>query len=281
MDAFESRASFEVGPVVGDAVEGDEVPPRLLRGAQQEVVEDLTPCPGMQGSAVRKDSLEVEDASVHGLGEAEHGVPYGNRRQPWLRLRPGDARHVLEQTGSLLALPHELLPPLPQIGVRHRSGRGPQGFVRGIERPLPAGAERLELRAAPRCLYGVRRRPDPALAASLSSSDPAVKTEGERAGPTWSSHAESTSSGRFASAIARALRAVGYRRQERPATALAQEARGPSVGSHVCRHSGRDELGELHETVRVAPLVVVPRDDFDLGLVDDGRQRRVEDRRVR
>jgi len=42
MDAFESRASVEVGPVVGEAIEGDELPARLLRGAQQKVVEDLT-----------------------------------------------------------------------------------------------------------------------------------------------------------------------------------------------------------------------------------------------
>ena len=40
-------------------------------------------------------------------------------------------------------------------------------------------------------------------------------------------------------------------------------------------------LGELDEPARVAPLVVVPGDDLDLGAVDDARQRRVEDRRVR
>ena len=47
------------------------------------------------------------------------------------------------------------------------------------------------------------------------------------------------------------------------------------------RHRHQHARGEVDEPVGVAPLVVVPGDDLDLGLVDHAGQRRVEDRRVR
>ena len=50
------------------------------------------------------------------------------------------------------------------------------------------------------------------------------------------------------------------------------------TGSTLHQHGGKHPLGQFHEPVRVAPLVVVPGDDFDLGAVHDRGQRRVEDR---
>ena len=49
----------------------------------------------------------------------------------------------------------------PKIDVRHRSGRRLQGVVRGVERPLPIGAERLEHRAAPRRVHRADGGPMP------------------------------------------------------------------------------------------------------------------------
>ena len=66
-----------------------------------------------------------------------------------------------------------------------------------------------------------------------------------------------------------------------PATSLAGEARESPFASDVRRDSREHALGELDEPVRVSPLVVVPRDDLQLRSVHDGRERRIEDRRVR
>ena len=46
----------------------------------------------------------------------------------------------------------------------------------------------------------------------------------------------------------------------------------PASGAAPRRHRGEHALGELDEPGRVAPLVVVPRDDLHLRPVDDARQ---------
>src|SRR5690606_25267829 len=53
-----------------------------------------------------------------------------------------------------------------------------------------------------------------------------------------------------------------------------------SIGSRALAESGDDVLRQVDEAVRVAPLVVVPAGDLDLG-ADDLRQTGVEDAGVR
>ena len=53
VDAFEPRTPVDECPVVGTAVEGNEMHPRLLGEAQQELVEDLGPGPGVQDAHCR------------------------------------------------------------------------------------------------------------------------------------------------------------------------------------------------------------------------------------
>ena len=69
-------------------------------------------------------------------------------------------------------------------------------------------------------------------------------------------------------------------------SAAVPHVRGPTPSVRTLRSGAdrnRDEhaLDEVDEAVRVAPLVVVPRDDLDLRAVDDGRETGVEDRRER
>ena len=89
VDAFEPGPPVEVGAVVGVAVEGDELPARLVAQPQQKLVEDLAPRLGVKEGAVREDAFEVEEAGLGGRGQAEHRCAQRHRREPWHRPNPG------------------------------------------------------------------------------------------------------------------------------------------------------------------------------------------------
>src|SRR4051794_13570215 len=67
----------------------------------------------------------------------------------------------------------------------------------------------------------------------------------------------------------------GTLKSTRTRTRLPSTSRSSSVRTH------QHLLRELYAAVRVTPLVVVPGDDLDEVALQDARQQRVEDRRVR
>ena len=133
-------------------------------------------------------------------------------------------------------------------------------------------------------------------------NDVRARDGGRRAGrtPTRSSSARrgiscsprtSSTSGATSTSCSSSCRASARRAARRPrppsredvlrggGRGLGDRAERDRLRAHRRRHE--HALSELDEPVRVAPLVVVPRDDLHLRAVDDRRQRRVEDRRVR
>ena len=96
VNRFEPRGAVDEGAIVRMPIERDEVPTRPLGHAQQEVVEDLSPGPSVQRTAVRKDAVEIEQARANAGRKAEHAVRHRDRWEPRRRLTPevGEDREV-------------------------------------------------------------------------------------------------------------------------------------------------------------------------------------------
>ena len=141
VDAFEPRPSVEVRAVVGVAVEGDELPAGLVAQTQQELVEDLTPGPGVEQGAVGEDPLQVEEtcadvlqagrASSWSAASVRATAPAGPRAR---RARPASSSAVCCRSRASLRR-------------RCTSSEGGSDVARGAQRPL-GGIERQLPRAS-------------------------------------------------------------------------------------------------------------------------------------
>ncbi len=122
MDAFEPRSPVEVRAVVRLAIEGDELPAGLLAQAQQELVEDLTPGPGVQGGAVGEDTVEVEEAGADRRRAGRASVAHWHRRQP--RQRPDAGRSGPSSRASQRSpvAPARAHVDAPELGRGERAG---------------------------------------------------------------------------------------------------------------------------------------------------------------
>src|SRR5436190_5564422 len=93
-----------------------------------------------------------------------------------------------------------------------------------------------------------------------------------------------TATARTAKAIqpnAAVFQCDALQRPARPARFVVVSMTASLPGAPLADRDRRQHLlRELDEPCRIAPLVVVPGNDLDLRAVDDGRQARVEDRRV-
>ena len=150
MDPFEPRTTVDVLAIVGHPVERDELPSGLRRHADEEIVEDLAPRPGVQGGAVGQHALDVEETGpgsvravrasrcVTGTGES-----HGSGRTP------AASASRMQLPCRLVSLAYELV--LPLLEVRRGQGDvgGTQRTLRRVECPLPTRADRLQLERLP------------------------------------------------------------------------------------------------------------------------------------
>ena len=136
--ALEPRPPVDVAPVVGAAVEPDEMPTRRLAQAQQKIVEDLGPGPGVQHAAVGEHAVEVVEAGGGAVGQAEHLRRHGHGGEPRQRLHAGQPAEAGEDLRRLEPLLHELVSPRVEVRDVHGAVRGGQRMLGGVERLLPA-----------------------------------------------------------------------------------------------------------------------------------------------
>ncbi len=145
VDPFEPRAPVDVVAVVGAAVERNEVPAGLLGQTQQELVEDLTPSPGVQDAAVREDSLEVEQTGAEVAGRPSDfkltgtGDSHGTGRTPlrWARRTSISAVCWRSHTSSRRRRPISEVGSDGAAAINARSA--------AFERPLPFRGNRVQL----------------------------------------------------------------------------------------------------------------------------------------
>ena len=145
VNALQPRPPVQVGAVVGVPVEGNELPAGLVAQPQQELVEDLAPCPGMEHGAVGEHPFEVEETCPDRVGQAEHLRVQGHRREPRHRLDSAQPRQADEHLRGLAALMHEVVSPLYELrsgerAILRRSGRArpSPGPVATVRRSCPA-----------------------------------------------------------------------------------------------------------------------------------------------
>ena len=145
MNALQPRPPVEVGAVVGVPVEGNELPAGLVAQPQQELVEDLAPCPGMEHGAVGEDAFEIEETGPDRAGQAEHLRVQRHRREPRHRLDPAEPRQAHEHLCGLLALTHQVASPLCELRGGERAIRGAQGALGRVQGQLPLCGDRVQL----------------------------------------------------------------------------------------------------------------------------------------
>ena len=145
---LDAQPPVQVRPVVGLAVEWNEVPARVVCEPHQVGVEDLRPGGCVQHAAVREDAFEVEDTPVDGLFEAEHRGRHGTCGKPRQGIDPAGARELAQQRGRLPPLGDKLLTAVGSLrGHEYRRVRVERTAGR-VECCLPTGADRVQLSAA-------------------------------------------------------------------------------------------------------------------------------------
>ena len=156
--SFEPSAAVDVVPVVGAAVERDEVPARRLAQAQQEIVEDLGPGPGMEDAAVGQDPVEVVQAGgdARRAGRAS-SVVTGTGESHGSGCDAGQPSELGEQLSRSEPLLHELSAPAVRVRDVHGAVCRGERVVGGVERQLPAHRDRVELRRPGGARRGRRR----------------------------------------------------------------------------------------------------------------------------